>query len=176
MNCFKYVQIFTAETQQMGTWYQRKQLMLCWVTLSGLEVQIKATRNIFVLEQKNISLNKNGIKLHLINHFKAFCSHQQNAALHLLQYLSSHLSTCKYVWNTYLQRKHHEPARVFIQNPGVSREHSHPRTFGATRENILAKITWPTRAKRIWLRNVVNHITHSKSAASYSKEKCIRIK
>lgn len=50
---------------------------------------------------------------------------------------------------------------------------THARTFGAMRLNILAKITWPVRAKRIWLRNVENHITHSKSATSCSKRRCI---
>lgn len=58
----------------------------------------------------------------------------------------------------------------------MSHEHSHPRTFGATRVNILAKITWPASAKRIWLRNVENHIAHSKSATSCSNGKCISFK
>lgn len=43
------------------------------------------------------------------------------------------------------------------------------RTFGAITVNIFAKITWPVSAKRIWLRNVENHITHSKSATSCGK-------
>lgn len=47
--------------------------------------------------------------------------------------------------------------------------HTHAHTFGAKRVKILAKITWPVRAKRIWLRNVENHITHSKSATSCSR-------
>lgn len=50
---------------------------------------------------------------------------------------------------------------------------THARTFGASRVNILAKITWPARAKRIWFRNVENHIIHSKSATSCGKGSCI---
>lgn len=40
-------------------------------------------------------------------------------------------------------------------------------TFGDSIEQILAKITWPERANMIWLRKVVNHITHSKSDTSW---------
>lgn len=43
-------------------------------------------------------------------------------------------------------------------------------TWGASMEQILANKTWPDRAKTMCSRNLENHIIHSESAVSCSKE------